>query len=195
MVLVAAAICTRSGAIVVSRQFLPIPRQRIESLLIQFPRLLQAGQQHTFVESEEVRFVYQPLEAHYLVLITSKASNILQDMETLRLLARVVAEYDSHADDPTVFQDCALEILLSFDEVATLGYRENVNMSQLQEILKMESQEEIIQEIIAKVFSGLKGFTNFERTKCKKQRKQQSERSNKSKWTRERLLGVIRLVR
>jgi hypothetical protein len=116
-------------------------------------------------------------------------------METLRLLARVVAEYDSHADDPTVFQDCALEILLSFDEVATLGYRENVNMSQLQEILKMESQEEIIQEIIAKVFSGLKGFTNFERTKCKKQRKQQSERSNKSKWTRERLLGVIRLVR
>ena len=193
MVLVAAAICTRSGAIVVSRQFLPITRQRIESLLIQFPRLLQAGQQHTFVESEEVRLVYQPLEAHYLVLITSKASNILQDMETLRLLTRVVAEYEGHADDPTILQDCALEILLSFDEVATLGYRENVNMSQLQEILKMESQEEIIQEIIAKV-SNWK-FTNFERIKCKKQRKLQRERLSKLKWTRKKLLGVIQLVK
>lgn len=150
MVLVAAAICTRSGVIVVSRQFLGVSRQRIETLLTQFPRLLQAGQQHTFVETEEVRFVYQPLEAHYLVLITSKASNILQDMETLRMLTRVVAEYGGPTDDPVSLQDNALEILLAFDEVVSLGYRESVNMSQLHTILAMESQEEIVQEIIAK---------------------------------------------
>lgn len=152
MVLVAAAICTRSGAVVLSRQFVPVSRHRIETLLTQFPRLLQAGQQHTFVETNEVRFIYQPLEAHYLVLITSKASNILQDMDTLRMLSRVVADYsDSGAnEDPTVLMENSLEIIMAFDEVVSLGYRENVNMSQLHTILAMESQEEIVQEIIAK---------------------------------------------
>jgi hypothetical protein len=102
------------------------------------------------VETEKVRFIYQPLEAHYLVLITSKASNILQDMDTLRMLTRVVAEYGGSSDDSMSLQENSLEILLAFDEVVSLGYRENVNMSQLHTILAMESQEEIVQEIIAK---------------------------------------------
>lgn len=134
-----------------SRHFLPVTRQRVELLLSQFPRLLQAGQQHTFVETEDVRFVYQPLEAHYLVLITSKASNILQDMETLRMLTRVVGEYVGPAEEAAQLASLAVEILLAFDEVITAGWREAVNMSQLQTILAMESQEEIVQEIIAKV--------------------------------------------
>lgn len=40
------------------------------------------------------RYVYLPLEGgtHYLVLVTSKASNIIDDLDTLRLLAKAVPD-------------------------------------------------------------------------------------------------------
>lgn len=49
-------------AALVSRQFVDMTRIRIEGLLAAFPKLVGSGKQHTYVETENVRYLYQPIE-------------------------------------------------------------------------------------------------------------------------------------
>merc|ERR1719329_1299012 len=94
MVVLSTSICTRQGKALVSRQFIEMNRLRIEGLLAAFPKLLDSGnKQHTFVETDSVRYIYQPLEGNmFLLLITTKGSNIVEDLGTLRLLAKMVPD-------------------------------------------------------------------------------------------------------
>ncbi|PKI83076.1 coatomer subunit delta [Malassezia vespertilionis] len=147
MVLLAASITTRGGKPVISRQFREMAGSRIESLLASFPKLINSGSQHTFVETDSVRYVYQPLEDLYMILITTKNSNILQDIDTLHLLARAVSDQCHSLDEHSVLLN-AFEILEAFDEIVALGYRENVTLSQVRTMLEMDSHEERIHEII-----------------------------------------------
>lgn len=127
-----------------------MPRSRIEGLLTSFPKLIPPNSQHTSVETADVRYVYQPLEELYILLITNKASNILQDIDTLHLFARVVSDTCRSTDEREILRH-AFELLGAFDEVISLGYREHVNLIQIRNVLEMESHEEKIQDIISRV--------------------------------------------
>ncbi|EPS40553.1 hypothetical protein H072_5586 [Dactylellina haptotyla CBS 200.50] len=150
MVVLAASITTRSGKPVFSRQFREMPRSRIEALLAAFPKLTDASTQHTTVEGDTVRYVYQPLEeSYYMVLITNKQSNILQDIDSLHLFSQVVGNICKSLDEREILKN-VFELMSAFDEVVSLGYRENLSLGQIKTFLEMESHEERIQEIIAR---------------------------------------------
>lgn len=146
----AASICTRGGKAVLSRQFREMQRSRIEALLASFPKLADTGTQHTTVEQDNVRFVYQPLDELYMVLITNRQSNILQDIDSLHLFAQIVTSTCKTLDEREILRN-AYELLSAFDEIVTLGYRDNLTISQIKTFLEMESHEERIQEIISRV--------------------------------------------
>mmetsp|Transcript_20879 Transcript_20879/g.31712 ORF Transcript_20879/g.31712 Transcript_20879/m.31712 type:complete len:548 (-) Transcript_20879:135-1778(-) len=145
MVVLSASILAQNGTKpLVSRQFIEMPRLRVEGLLTAFPKLISSSkQQHTFVETDTVRYVYQPLEnGIFLLLITTKSSNIVEDLGTLRLLAKVVPDVASGLSEASI-NEHAFELIFSFDEVITSGgYREDISLSDIRTNLQMESHEE-----------------------------------------------------
>jgi len=147
MVVLSAAILASDGTKpLMSRQFVEMPRMRIEGLLAAFPKLITGhGQQkqHTFVETDTVRYVYQPLENNlYLLLITTKTSNIVEDLGTLRLLAKVIPDVAGGQTEANV-NEHAFELIFAFDEVLTVGgYKEDITLSNIQKNLAMESHDE-----------------------------------------------------
>mmetsp|Transcript_30628 Transcript_30628/g.66846 ORF Transcript_30628/g.66846 Transcript_30628/m.66846 type:complete len:543 (-) Transcript_30628:189-1817(-) len=156
MVVLAASIITKTGKPLLSRQFVDMSRIRIEGLLAAFPKLVGSGKQHTYVETENVRYVYQPLESLFLLLVTNKQSNILEDLETLRLLSKLVPEYcqitlntyeHQPLDEETV-QRFAFDLLFAFDEVISFGHKDNVTLQQVKTYTEMDSHEEKLHKMI-----------------------------------------------
>ncbi|KAI4298136.1 hypothetical protein L6164_031730 [Bauhinia variegata] len=147
MVVLAASIVSKSGKVLLSRQFVDMTRIRIEGLLAAFPKLVGSGKQHTYVETENVRYVYQPIEALYLLLVTNKQSNILEDLETLRLLSKLVPEYSYSLDEEGICKN-AFELIFAFDEVISLGHKENVTVAQVKQYCEMESHEEKLHKLV-----------------------------------------------
>lgn len=122
---------------------------RVEGLFTAFPKLVEHAKQHTFVETDTVRYVYQPLENDmYLILITTKASNIVEDLSTLRLLAKVVPDVAGNLVESNIHVN-AFDLIFAFDEVITAGgYREEVTLSSIRTNLQMDSHEEKMHNMI-----------------------------------------------
>jgi hypothetical protein len=146
MVVLSASVCTRQGKALVSRQFVEMNRLRVEGLLAAFPKLVgHTSQNHTYVETDSVRYVYQPLENQmYLLMITTKTSNIVQDLGTLRLLAKVVPDICGGLQEHAIHEN-AFDLIFAFDEVLTSGgYKEDASLSSIRTNLLMDSHEEKI---------------------------------------------------
>jgi len=48
--------------------------------------------EHTHIEIENIRYLYIPLDEFYLVLITNKNSNIIQDIDILKFFQRIIID-------------------------------------------------------------------------------------------------------
>ncbi len=194
MVVLAASVLAKSGKALVSRQYMEMSRVRIEGLLAAFPKLMGGNRQHTYVETEAVRYLYQPMEVRtageprdlaassrlspcqrprgrarrpllrvllhrfwlavpqglYLVLVTNKQSNILEDLETLRLLSKLVPEFSGSLEEEAICAH-AFDLIFAFDEVISLGHKETITILQVKQNCEMESHEEKLHKMIIQV--------------------------------------------
>ncbi|KAI1713053.1 coatomer subunit delta [Ditylenchus destructor] len=100
-------------------------KDRITALFDSFQSLLmdqlRDEKQYTFVETDGVRFLYQTMNNVYVVLLTTKNSNILQDMDSLRIFSRVVSEYCNTNQDTEITANI-FDLIIAFDEIVELGY-------------------------------------------------------------------------
>ncbi len=83
----------------------------------------------------------------YLLLITNKQSNILEDLETLRLLGKLVPEFSQSLEEEAV-AGRAFDLIFAFDEVISLGQKENITVQQVKQNCEMESHEEKLHKLI-----------------------------------------------
>jgi hypothetical protein len=152
-VVLCASVLSKSGRILLARAFTAMPRHRLEGYLQSFPKLLGAGADassasHTFVETDSLRYVYQPMESLYVLLLTTKHSNIVDDLECLRALAKLLPEYCGSTSEAAVCQR-VFELTFAVDELVTPGgVREHVTLQQIKTFTEMDSHEEKLQKII-----------------------------------------------
>lgn len=79
MVILTVGICNKNGQLILARQFEGMTKNTVEDIYLSFPKLLKADQQHTYVQSDKYTFLYIPIEGLYLVTVSSRNSNIIED--------------------------------------------------------------------------------------------------------------------
>lgn len=110
-----------------------------------FPKLIEQSseKQCTFIETDNIRYVYQPMEKLFLVLITTKNSNIIEDIEVIRQMQQVVvSQCQTQQVDERAINKKAFDLILCFDDIISNGYRESVTTSQIESYIEMDSTDE-----------------------------------------------------
>ena len=141
MAALSVVICNKSARIVFARQFFNISRMDLEEYIVQFSRGVDSCKEITHFESDKVRYIFIPIESLYLILITTKNSNIIEDTEILKLIYRLIQDLCNQINSDSIVKN-AFEIMLGIDDIVTLGYRNSVTLGQIKQYLQMESIEE-----------------------------------------------------
>ena len=76
------------------------------------------------------RFLYQRLDDLYLLLVTTINSNIMEDLETLKTISKLIPEYCEGNNEEAVTRNC-FELIAALDETISLGYKENATLQQI----------------------------------------------------------------
>ena len=141
MAALSVVICNKSAKIIFARQFFNISRMDLEEYIVQFSRGVDSCKEITHFESDKVRYIFIPIDTFYLILITTKNSNIIEDTEILKLIYRLIQDLCNSINQESIVEN-AFEIMLGIDDIVSLGYRNSVNLGQIKQYLQMESAEE-----------------------------------------------------
>jgi hypothetical protein len=90
MVILTVGLCNKNGQLTLSRQFEALTKNSVEDIYRSFPKLIKPNQQHTYVQSDKYTFLYIPIDNLYLVMVSSRNSNIIEDQETIRTIYKIL---------------------------------------------------------------------------------------------------------
>ncbi len=141
MAALSVVICNKNARIIFARQFFNITRMDLEEYIVQFSRGVDSCKEITHFESDKVRYIFIPIDSLYLILITTKNSNIIEDTEILKLIYRLIQDLCGQINSESIVKN-AFEIMLGIDDIVSLGYRNSVTLGQIKQYLQMESIEE-----------------------------------------------------
>ena len=141
MAALSVVICNKNSRIIFARQFFNITRMDLEEYIVQFSRGVDSCKEITHFESDKIRYIFIPIESLYLILITTKNSNIIEDTEILKLIYRLIQDICGTINSESIVKN-AYEIMLGIDDIVSLGYRNSVTLGKIKQYLQMESIEE-----------------------------------------------------
>ena len=142
MVVLSVAIGTKTGKMLLCRDFSEISRTLVEDCVNSLPQLIKDNQEHTFVEHNNLRLNYLPLSDLFLLSINDRGSNILEDLEVLRSIQSAMHTILSGNVSEENICGKAIDIIFTLDDIISLGYRNISSESYLSNALEMDSANE-----------------------------------------------------
>ncbi|CDR95041.1 coatamer delta subunit containing protein,putative [Babesia bigemina] len=129
--------------VLLSRQHCDVKKGDLETGLSNFNRLLEKQKgDHTFVETEKCRFVYQPVDEYYVFVMTSLDSNIVRDIGVVKTLAEILQVVVQPKINEEAIQENLFELIFYMDELISNNKPEDLTLDQIKEYILMDSQEE-----------------------------------------------------
>lgn len=141
MVALSTVICNKNAKIIFARQFTKMSRLDLEEHIVHFSRNLETCKETTHLESDKARFLFIPIDNLFLVLITSKQSNIIEDTEIIKLIYRLIQDLCGTINEINITLH-SFELTMGIDDIVFMGYRNSVSLGQVRQFMLMESQEE-----------------------------------------------------
>jgi hypothetical protein len=141
MVALSTVICNKNAKIIFARQFLKMSRLELEEHIVHFSRNIDSCKDTTHLEGDNARYLFIPVENLFLVLITTKQSNVIEDIEIIKLINRLMQDICGTISETSIV-DNAYEVMMGLDDIVCLGYRNSVTLPQIKQFMIMDSQEE-----------------------------------------------------
>lgn len=85
-------ICNKNAKILLARQFLKMNHLELNELVVQFTRNIESCKESTHIESDTDLYVFIPIDTLYLVIISSKNTNIVESIEIIKLVFRLIQD-------------------------------------------------------------------------------------------------------
>lgn len=136
-------VCDHKYKMIFARQFKSMTKVELFEYLSYFSRGFEMNKDNkTNFESNGVRYIFLPLGEFYLVLVARLEYNIFEGYDILKLLYRIFSEICKEGISSSNIKKYSYEIVLGVDDLISQFGREEININQIKNNIRMDSSAE-----------------------------------------------------